>query len=186
MIRDALVSLIAEKGFDAITVQEITERADVNRSTFYFHYTDKYDLLNQSMDEMLREFAESLKPRGIPADETCPVSRNAPLQPQFEHVAANALFYKVMLGERGVPAFANRMKLAIEEAFYLKLNFLAKEESQEPIPRDMLCRYVAAAHFGVIESWLEKGLPYTPAYMSELLRQLVKIGPLSCAGILEP
>lgn len=46
-IRDALITLIEEKGFDAVSVINITSRADINRGTFYLHYRDKYDLLEQ-------------------------------------------------------------------------------------------------------------------------------------------
>ncbi|NOU86199.1 TetR family transcriptional regulator [Paenibacillus sp. LMG 31460] len=184
-IQDALISLIAEKGFDALTVHEITERADVNRSTFYFHFMDKYDLLDQSVNEMLEKFAESLKSYDVNPDEKCPIERSAPLVQQFEHVAKHANFYKTMIGEKGIPSFAKRMKSAIEEAFYRKLEYSNMEHRQIPIPKDILCRYVASAHYGVIESWLEKDMPYSPAYMSSLLRELVKIGPLNAAGILK-
>ncbi|EEL70861.1 hypothetical protein IGA_00005 [Bacillus cereus HuA3-9] len=45
-IRDALTELINEKGFDSITVKDITARANINRGTFYLHYRDKYDLFD--------------------------------------------------------------------------------------------------------------------------------------------
>jgi AcrR family transcriptional regulator len=184
VIRDALISLIAEKGFDAISVKEITDRADINRSTFYFHYVDKYDLLEQSIDEMLKAFTEALKLRPVTGNEPCPVSRNASFVQQFEHIAEHAHFYKVMLGEKGIPGFAKQMKRVIEEAFYQKLDYLSPNELTLDMPRDILCRYVTSAHFGVIEHWLENDLAYSPAYMSNLSRELVKIGPLNAEGIL--
>lgn len=54
-IKNAFLALMAEKGFDAITIQEISDRADVNRRTFYLHYLDKYDLLDKLTDEHIEE-----------------------------------------------------------------------------------------------------------------------------------
>lgn len=48
MIRDALTLLMEEKGFEGITVRDLAEKAAINRGTFYLHYKDKYDLLEQS------------------------------------------------------------------------------------------------------------------------------------------
>ena len=55
-LRNALLELIKEKGFDAISTEEITERANVGRATFYLHYKDKEDLLLEEFSEMARDF----------------------------------------------------------------------------------------------------------------------------------
>ena len=68
MLRDALVSLIAEKGFDALTVQDIADRATLNRATFYLHYQDKHELLINSLRDAIdnkcaRSSSVSCEPR---------------------------------------------------------------------------------------------------------------------------
>lgn len=180
MIRDALIALIDEKGFESVTVQGITERADINRSTFYFHYKDKYDLLDQSTDEILQEFKEALKSKEVKGDEHC-YFRNTLVH--FEHIGKNAYFYKVMLGKNGIPHFSKQLKHAVEDAFYTNLVIGHPSERDLNIPTDILCDYVASAHLGLIEWWLEKDLSYSPDYMARLLNQLVKLGPLNAAGI---
>jgi AcrR family transcriptional regulator len=55
-IREALVSLVEEKGFEALSVSDLTRRADINRGTFYLHYQDKFDLLEQTETEIIRDF----------------------------------------------------------------------------------------------------------------------------------
>jgi AcrR family transcriptional regulator len=62
LIRDALTSLLAEKSFEAITVQDVAERATINRATFYAHYTDKFALLNA----LVREDVVAYLTRGDP------------------------------------------------------------------------------------------------------------------------
>ena len=54
-IRQALIELIAEKGFDAVSITDLTERAEINRGTFYLHYRDKYDLLEETELEIIAE-----------------------------------------------------------------------------------------------------------------------------------
>lgn len=61
MIRSALAELIDEKGFNNISVTDLTQRADINRGTFYLHYVDKYDLLERIENEIIQEIEEETK-----------------------------------------------------------------------------------------------------------------------------
>ena len=173
MIRDALISLIKEKGFDSVTVQEIAERADINRSTFYFHYKDKYDLLEQSNADMLEEFAEALQLSKGSAHEVCQVWSLQSAIRQFEHIKDNADYYKVMLQQIGAPGFTQQMKQMIQSAFYSKL-----EQLDPSIPKEMISIYTASAHFGVIEWWLANDMHYSPAYLADLLNKTIGFGNL--------
>lgn len=58
LLENALIKLIIEKGFDRISIKDLTEEADINRGTFYIHYKDKYDLLELKEEEVLKEFKE--------------------------------------------------------------------------------------------------------------------------------
>ena len=60
-LRDALIQLIMEKGYDNVTIQNITDAADLSRATFYLHYTDKDELLASSLEEMFDELLDSVK-----------------------------------------------------------------------------------------------------------------------------
>lgn len=62
LLREALIDLIAEKGFDAVTVGEIAERAMVNRATFYRHYQDKYALVTGIFQEAVNQLISELGP----------------------------------------------------------------------------------------------------------------------------
>jgi AcrR family transcriptional regulator len=107
MLREALIELVLEKGIEGITVNEITERAMINRSTFYRHYEDKNDLLERGIDEMLLELTDQLvpPPKDIrEVDLTDPGSYNN-LRLFYNHVKEHYNFYRVMLGENGPPGF---------------------------------------------------------------------------------
>ena len=61
-LQEAMIELITEKGFDAITVGDIAERAMINRATFYRHYQDKYDLVAKIFEETANQLVENMKP----------------------------------------------------------------------------------------------------------------------------
>src|SRR5881227_3540327 len=63
LLRDALIALIEERGFDAITVGEIAKRAMVSRAAFYRYYQDKYDLVEQIYEEAMQTFVSDIGPR---------------------------------------------------------------------------------------------------------------------------
>ncbi|WP_242219747.1 TetR/AcrR family transcriptional regulator [Bacillus cereus group sp. BfR-BA-01380] len=186
-IRDALISLIHEKGFDSITVQDIAEKATVNRATFYSHYYDKYDLLDKSTEEMLATFADILKPKELDKSEF-KLTLDTPhpvFLSLFSHIAENAFFYQVMLGENGIPKFSSRMMKAIQTNLLLSLSISQPNEDKLVVPRDILISYVTGAHLGMIISWLKQNMPYSPHYMALQLARLIILGPYTAAGLEE-
>ena len=105
LIRRAFTDLLAEKSLQRITVREVCQRAGVNRSTFYAHYTDLYDLLTRIEEEMLEDFQQALAPLLDPQLEEFPT----PLQITTEIyrcLKENADVCTVTLGENGDKDFA--------------------------------------------------------------------------------
>lgn len=102
MLRNALISVIEEKGYDAVSVSDIVRRADLNRSTFYTHYKDKQDLLRHTFQAILAELTEKVKEFAIP-QATLPTNKEIKnyLQQAFEHIAEHNDFYRVMLLKKG-------------------------------------------------------------------------------------
>lgn len=102
-LRGALMALIEERGFDAISVQDITERARLNRATFYLHYRDKQDLLLRTSEAVFDRLVEEAGP--IDPDNLAFQKPPHQLVVVFQHVANHRDFYRVVLGKSGVPAF---------------------------------------------------------------------------------
>ncbi|MFD0675933.1 MULTISPECIES: TetR/AcrR family transcriptional regulator [unclassified Paenibacillus] len=185
VIRDAMISLMDEKGFDHTTVRDITERAEINRATFYLHYQDKHDLLDKIVAEMLHEFLAAIQlPPAFEADDLCMDAHTPPHSfiRQFEHIAAYSRFYKVMLGANGLPGFAVRMEHVIRDALYHRSTLAQPNDRQLMIPRDIIIRYSTSAHLGIIMYWLENDMPYSPKYMATQLMRLHMLGPTSVSG----
>ncbi|GGH36956.1 TetR/AcrR family transcriptional regulator [Paenibacillus segetis] len=180
LISDALLSLIEEKGFDHITVRDITSRAEINRATFYLHYQDKYDLLDKIVDEKINEFATVFQlPPGFEIDDFVKDVDTPPdsFVRQFEHIADYAKFYKVMLGAHGLTGFAMRMEEAIRKSLYHRSIIAQPHDNQALVPRELVVRYATSAHLGLIMYWLENNMPYTPKYMAIQLIRLHVLGP---------
>src|SRR5690349_11404731 len=98
LLRDALTSLILERGYDTLTIQDITDKANLGRATFYLHFKDKEELLTVSLQEVF----DDLKARiGAPSKEGLLNGTSPSSILIFEHVAANCDLYRVMLKAQG-------------------------------------------------------------------------------------
>lgn len=182
LLREALLGLIEEKGYEAISVQDITERAGLNRVTFYLHYHDKQDLLTRSMEDMLGELAARLGPPPAPHDLLQPEYGTLPTRLLFEHAAQYASFYRIMLGKGGVASFAEQMRAYIEQFIAERLGaHFAADREQAPFP--VIGRYLSAASMGVLIWWLEHNQPYSAEQMARWIGRLAAQGML---GSVEP
>ena len=170
LLRDALLALIEERGFDAITVGEIAERAMVSRAAFYRYYRDKYDLVEQIFDEAMQTFIKDI---GSRSHTTLRFDvQDAPVPQRwvklFEHFAEYERLYRVLLSGKGSPWFATNMRTYMAE--------LRKEYEQEHVSpvngkRAANCHapagglvpaLVDALLIDTIIWWLEQGRPYPP------------------------
>src|SRR5918994_952362 len=113
-LHGALMSLILRKGYEAITVQDIIDEADVGRSTFYSHYTGKEDLLRSGFQTLRAELAEARRAAGARSDGR----HNEPLGfslAMFEHASEYKHIYRALLGERGVVVAVNEIRRILLE-----------------------------------------------------------------------
>ncbi|MFF2176526.1 TetR/AcrR family transcriptional regulator [Lysinibacillus sp. NPDC058147] len=181
LLRDALVELIEEKGYDKITVQDITERATINRATFYLHYRDKLDLLYQSSEEILNDLMgninvtfedkteiDFLKNEDEPHDTFIHL---------FEQISLNSKLYKVFLTEKDIPYFSSGIKEIIINFISNGINFMQPDDKKLTVPREMAVRYFAAAFLEVIVWWLENDMLYSPKFMATQLMKITVKGP---------
>ena len=167
LLLTALMDLTIQKGFDSVTVRDICEHAMVNRATFYRHYRDKYDLVEQYMDELYDLLDQT------PAEPSFD-GPPAGLIRMLEHLRGHADFYRVMLGPKGYPLFAERIRSYMEKRFRRSLpaNLVSPDPGRPPI--DMMLRSISSAALGAILWWLEKDIPVTSEQMATWAVQLSK------------
>ncbi|MED4584012.1 TetR/AcrR family transcriptional regulator [Brevibacillus choshinensis] len=179
MLRDALVELIHEHGYEKITVQDITKRATLNRATFYLHYRDKLDLFYQSSEEIVSDLVESMN-LAFAEKEKFDWQSDQPHENfihLFEQISQNGRLYKVFLTERNMPHFTSRLMDVLIDFIAKGINNMQPDDDRLTVPREFAIRYFAAAFLGVIVWWLEKDMPYTPKYMATQLMRVAIKGP---------
>ncbi|WP_442598831.1 TetR/AcrR family transcriptional regulator [Neobacillus sp. D3-1R] len=190
IIRDSLTELMEEKGFDGITVRDLTAKAEINRGTFYIHYRDKFDLLEQSENEIFQELETIVQvvSQINPLEVMKHNLQNEPLPfliKLFEYFQENSNFLKVILGPNGDASFQVRLKEFIKKSFLQHLVIKLNKEDML-VPVDFLIAYVSSAHLGVIQHWLETGMEKSPREMSLILAKMTFLGPAHVAGIKGP
>jgi AcrR family transcriptional regulator len=169
LLQEALIDLTVEKGFSSVTVRDIAERAMVNRATFYRHYQDKYDLLDKYMDDLYA----LLEPADDSPDRAeRPGAPPAGLIRMLEHVRAHAAFYRVMLGERGDPGFAGKIRDYVAKRMRASISASGSEGRLAGESFELCLRYISSASVGAIEWWLEADMPYAPEEMAALAVEL--------------
>jgi AcrR family transcriptional regulator len=157
-IKKAVTELMSEKNFDDITIQDIADRADVNRGTIYLHYTDKYDLL----DKMIEEHINNLR-------ELCQSASEMTFQEGnyvwFEYFERNYLFFSTMLASKGAPYFRSRfLELIVEE---YKPEVDTTEGKNQGLSEDVILQFFASAIVGAVEWWFKNEMPLPARIMAE-------------------
>jgi AcrR family transcriptional regulator len=170
LLQQALIEGTMEKGFAALTVRDITERAMVNRSTFYRHYLDKYDMLEQHMKEMymLLENQGGL----VEPDRHAVPSGLIELLKQIQQFPD---FYRVVLGPQADQLLSQRFRRHTAERFLpcFQQAFPEAASCPDAPPLDLKFNTVASAGCGALAWWLEQERPSTPEQFAHWLHRLI-------------
>jgi AcrR family transcriptional regulator len=181
-LREALLTLIKEKGFDAITVGDLTNAAEINRATFYQHYQDKYDLLDQTIDDMLNSLGTYVAPKDY--DDFTTREGIIPIHLRmFEFISEHAFFFQVMMGENGIPSFQSRLQKMIGQFMREKIDQLHPNPVSMKIPKEIIIHYISFAILGLLSYWLENDMNYSVNYMAKQLSDLTEYGPFVASGL---
>lgn len=177
-IISAYLSLLEEKNMHAISVNDITERADINRSTFYAHYKDKQHLQEQSIKEILNDLEKAIanKPSGEKTTEFSLTMLQNIFERMFENIYTHSKFYNIMLGEYGPSVFAKKLEGIIRKHTRKGLEVVKADDIDSSVSQDIYLSYMTSAQLGVIHYWRENQFKDSPAFMAQQLLQLYKIG----------
>jgi AcrR family transcriptional regulator len=178
-LRDALLALILENGYDAITIQDIVDRADLSRATFYLHYRDKEELLVSSLEEM---FDALLEAKGQVTPDMLLPNGQPPCFLAFQHAQEYSALYKVMLSERGVAYVMHRIQDYLTDEIRFEIETLLLQVGRKPdVPLDIIATHMAGALFSSLVWWIENDMPYPPEYMAQTFQRMMM--PAIFAGV---
>src|SRR5215470_8276737 len=159
LLREALIELIEERGFEALTIGELTERAMVSRAAFYRHYQDKYDLVEQIFEEAMSALLGAVGDLGREHPTSIWVKF-------FEHIAEYERLYRALLGRKGSPWFARKMRARlsdlVKERGHLPHGPNASSRHVHTFSDELVPDLVSTMFVEAITWWLEEGKPCTP------------------------
>jgi AcrR family transcriptional regulator len=169
LLRDALIALILEKGYDAVTVQDITDRANLGRATFYLHFENGKDQLLMSS---LREMFDDLKARITSPSSDISLGDMAMRMIPFQHAFEYRDLYRVtLLSQHGTAAIVNGIREYLAGSLRERID-VAIGDNQPLVPLDVLANYLAGAMISLISWWLKQDSNYTAEQMADMYRQL--------------
>jgi AcrR family transcriptional regulator len=163
-LKKAVIELMSEKNFDELTIQDIADRADVNRGTIYLHYEDKYDLLDKLIEAHISELREM-------GEWACKLDWSSALEPFFEYFKKNYLFFSTMLASKGAPSFRTRLQNFVMEGFKGECDNDSGRNKE--LSEDIMLQYAGTAYVGVIEWWIRNNMPYPPEAMAKQVGALL-------------
>ncbi len=170
VLKKSLITLLEQKSIEKITVKEICGLADLNRSTFYAHYKDPYDLLRQIEEELLSELDIHFKKLNFidSESETFQLMKTI-----FEYIVANADLCRALMGEYGDIAFQKEIMMIIQEQRMVEWE---RRKELDPEMVQYATLFGVSGSIGVIQKWLQSGMTKTASEMAEFIFRLMYQG----------
>lgn len=179
MLQQAFISLILKKGYEAITIEDICDAANVGRSTFYAHYTSKDDLKRSGLESHLREMLvdrqrDALATSGGIRERSLGFSLT-----MFEHARDHIDLYRALVGGRGGTVALGSIRQILSDLVREELAATGDKISADVIPRELVVQYVVGAYMAVLTWWLDGRAKLPPQRIDSMFRRLATEGIMS-------
>ena len=175
LLRAALVSLIEEKGFEELTVQEIIDRANVGRATFYAHYSSKEDLLVSGLDGLrlaLKDLQRQAHSHRASSDERLfAFSREI-----FTHIAEYRKVFRMMVGKRSGTLVQQLLQKIVADLVRDDIKAMGGHGEDQSVSGEAVLQFVTGGLFGVAMLWAAGKLPLSVDEVNALFRRLALPG----------
>ncbi len=170
-LRQALIAVVLERGYDAVTIKNVVDRANVGRSTFYAHYPSKEDLLTAEVHDLrvlltTRQRA-ALARRGTLSERSLGFSRAL-----FDHAQDYRDIYRALVGERGAIIMIAWIRTLLTELVRQELSQIAPATAEAEIPRSALIQFLVGSLMSILTWWLELKPSLEAAEVDTIFRRL--------------
>jgi AcrR family transcriptional regulator len=174
-LKQAAFELVLEKGYDAVTIQDIVDRADYGRGTFYIHFDGKEGVVWEIIMDGLQEANQQ-------GDQRFKEGKHPPgylgYLITFEHAHKNQDLYRLMMGSQGSALLSHRVAQVL--AGQIEASIRAGEYNPSPgIPADVIAQTIVGALVHLVLWWLDTPNGYTPKQMADMLWKVVHNEPIS-------
>ena len=169
-LQHALMSLILKKGYEAITIKDICDAADVGRSTFYMHYKSKDDLKRGGLESLRRVLVARQKDALTNADGSRGPNFAFSLA-MFEHARDHIAHYRSLGGSRGGTVALASIRAMLSDLVREELAATGKNPA-DAIPLELAVQHTVGAYMAVLTWWLDGGAKLPPQQIDTMFRRL--------------
>jgi len=181
LLRESMMALILEEGYDAISIQDITDKANLGRATFYLHFKDKDELLRDVMGQFMFEFLDNVPQF---SQHQWRLEDHKAVVKLFDFAAEHYDLYRILImGSGGITA-SRQMHQTIAENIKACIQKEIEELSAEPvIPPDFIANHFAGSLLATIYWWLDQDLPYSVEEMADMFQKINKLDRDALMGL---
>jgi len=183
LLRAALFALIQEKGFERLSVQDIIDRANVGRATFYAHFDNKEDLLLSGFDA-LRDSLRERQREALSSRTTADERAFAFSHDMLAHVNEHRHLFKAMAGKRSGVAVQNVLRKLVIDLVRDDLKAMIEGIESHRAVTDAVVEFIAGGLFGLLVWWLGSKDRLSVEEMNALFRRFAI--PATKAALLPP
>ena len=166
VIKESFIDLLEKKDISRITIKEICENADINRATFYAHYSDQYELLRKIEDEFLdniRDYLDELDQKIYKENPVLLVEKI------FEYIKENAKLCKLLLSERGGLNFQKRVMVLVYDTIINELSGITRITKEDA---DYVYSFTITGCVGIVQKWLDDGMKKSARFIADMVIKL--------------
>lgn len=172
-LREALLSLIVERGYEKSSVQDILDRAEIGRATFYEHFRSKEDLLASGIEQLRVSLLQEWK--AVSKADGKPVQRLGFALALFRHVDSHRRLYKAIVGRESGVIVERKMRRMLADLVREDLKSF-KSAGQNTVSTDLAVQYVVGAFWSVLTWWMDYSVPLSPEDMNNIFCRLTLPG----------
>lgn len=171
-LKHSLLKLLESKEIDNITVSDIVKVSGTSRVSFYNHYNNKEDLLNETIDEVVYDFVKAYRKPSQSVNHFKIKDLTLSSVKIFDHVYSNSLFYSTIINSKLILTFTDKLVHAIKELWITDYNLLNSN-----IDNQLYTVHNIYAIMGLIIEWVKEDYKYSPQYMSQQLISILHMSP---------
>ena len=168
------MSLVRDKKYEAITVQDILDRADVGRSTFYMHFRNKDDMLRNGLENLDRRVRFAQATAESPSSRSYERIIGFSLA-MFEHASQFRAVHRALLGPGGEGVVRRHLHYLLTEVVSLEIEsqFHLRKQARSPVSTELLTHFIVSTYISTLNWWITSKNSLTPKEVDAAYRQLV-------------
>jgi AcrR family transcriptional regulator len=163
-LRDAFLRLLLNKGYDAISIQDIATEAEAARVTFYRHYKNKEELLVDCIDTIYEGFAKQIRQV---SDQELRQGYPPPVLAVYKQIQEDGQIYRILSTSRAGQLLTKRLTQLFMERIIVQMETRFTEK-QLQAPIEIMAYHMASSMMGLVDWWIENEYPYSPEYMAQI------------------